>query len=272
MASKLFHIFRNNPQGRETLLQSLFFCKMVETSLVIYIPKHKKFLMNFDNDTVKVDLDKSYLSSPKSARKHASDLVENAGISARFLEFKKHPKTKPPDIRPNFDYMCCPRSISDLSSKIGLGYIGPRVRHIVNSARFPVLLTTPAYKEWRCIAVFFGGSSNGINALKLGLRISQDSGFPAEVFTLVENGTRESYDKVIEKNNLNRPMDQQVKQWHIFETGSFEENLYQVPHDALVVLGAFDHGLLKDMVFGNKMEKIQSTLPNNLLIAGPNCK
>ena len=55
MAARLFHIFRNNPLGRETLLQSLFFCKMFRTSLVIYIPKHKKFLMSFENDVVKVE-------------------------------------------------------------------------------------------------------------------------------------------------------------------------------------------------------------------------
>ncbi len=51
--------------------------------------------------------------------------------------------------------------------------------------------------------------------------------------------------------------------------GRFEENLYKVPHDALVVIGAYNHSLVKNMVFGCKMEKIQSTLPNNLLIAGP---
>lgn len=56
----------------------------------------------------------------------------------------------------------------------------------------------------------------------------------------------------------------------MFEKGSFEENLYQVPHDALVVLGAFGHSLIKNILFGSKMEKIQSILPNNLLIAGPN--
>ncbi len=58
--------------------------------------------------------------------------------------------------------MCCPRSISDMSSKIGLGYIGPRVRRIVKSARFPVLITSPAYREWQRIAVFFGGSTNAV--------------------------------------------------------------------------------------------------------------
>ena len=65
-------------------------------------------------------------------------------------------------------------------------------------------------------------------------------------------------------------MCRRINAWHIFEQNSFEENLYQVPHDALVVLSAYGHSRLKEMVFGSKLEKIQSTLPNNLLIVGPN--
>ena len=271
METQLFHVFRNTPQGRETLLQSLYFCKAVEASLVIYIPKHKRFLMYFENDMVKVDLDESYLTSPETAIKHATELVKKKKMTARFLEFKNHSASKPPVIQANFDFMCSPRSISDFSSKISLGYIGPRVRGIVNSARFPVFLTSPAFKAWQSIAVFFGGSVNSVNALKLGLRISRVSGFPVEVFTQMENLTRESYEKIIENNNLKKEMNRRENKWHIFERGSFEENLYQVPHDALVVLGASGHNLLKNIVFGNKMEKIQSTLPNNLLIVGANC-
>ena len=86
MANQLFHIFRNTPQGRETLLQSLYFCKAVETSLVIYIPKNKKFLMYFENNIVQVDLDKSYLSSPGTAIKHAIELVKKMGVTANFLK------------------------------------------------------------------------------------------------------------------------------------------------------------------------------------------
>ena len=59
------------------------------------------------------------------------------------------------------------------------------------------------------------------------------------------------------------------RNWTFFEEGRFESNLYQVPHDALVVLGACGHGLIRDLVFGSKMEQIQSTIPNNLLIVGP---
>jgi nucleotide-binding universal stress UspA family protein len=270
MENRLLHIFRNNPFGRETLLQSIYFCNKVGASPVIYIPKTTKFLMYFDNDVVQVDLDKSYLISPGTALKHATELVEQGGMSARFLEPKHFTASTLPDIHTNFDYMCCPRSVSDMSSKIGLGYIGPRVRRIVKSARFPVLITSPVYKEWKSIAVFFGGSANAIKALRLGFHIARASGIQLDVFTQTEKFSKEDYQQIIKDRNIEEEMDLYVKQWHFFENRVFEENLYDVPHDALVILGAFGHGVIRNFVFGSKMEKIQSTISNNLLIAGPN--
>ena len=270
MDQQLLHIFRNNPLGRETLLQSLYFCKTVGASLVIYIPEHTKFLMYFENDVVQVDLDSSYLTSPETALKRATELVEKAGIEPRFMDPKHFTASTLPDIQTNFDYMCCPRSVSDLSSKIGLGYIGPKVRRIVKSARFPVLITSPVYKKWKSIMVFFGGSANAVSALKLGLRVARASGLPLDLFTQMERGSRETYEAIIEKENLKAETDRYSNKWHFFENGVFEENIYEVPHDALVVLGAYGHGLIKTILFGSKMEKIQSTISNNLLIAGPN--
>lgn len=270
MENRLLHIFRNNPFGRETLLQSIYFCNKVGASPVIYIPKTTKFLMYFDNDVVQVDLDKSYLISPETALKRATELLEQGGISARFLDPKHFTASTLPDIHTNFDYMCCPRSVSDMSSKIGLGYIGPRVRRIVRSARFPVLITSLVYKEWKSIAVFFGGSANAIKALRLGFHIARASGIQLDVFTQTEKFSKEDYQQIIKDRNIEEEMDLYVKQWHFFENSVFEENLYDVPHDALVILGAYGHGVIRNFVFGSKMEKIQSTISNNLLIAGPN--
>ena len=272
MAARLFHVFRNNPFGRETLLQSIYFCKKVGASLLVYIPKHKKFSMHFknDNDIVKIDLDKSYLISPDTALKNATEVAKKMGIRIRFLDPKRYTTSMLPGIQSNFDYMTCPRSISDLSLKIGLGYLGPKVKRIVESAQFPVLITSPAYKEWDRLSVFFDGSAKTIHALKLGFRISKASGVRLDIFPLMEKGSRESYEKIIKDKNLQKEISRRVNKWHIFEKGTFEEILYEVPHNALVVLGAFGNSLLKDIAFGNKIGKIQSTLPNNLLIAGPN--
>ena len=270
MESRLLHIFRNNPFGRETLLQSIYFCKKVGASPVIYIPKTTKFLMYFDNDVVQVDLDKSYLSSPESAVKNATELLEQAGMNAMFFEPKHYTASTLPDIHTNFGYMCVPRSVSDMSSKIGLGYIGPRVRRIVKSARFPVLITSPVFKPWNSIVVFFGGSVNAVKALRLGFQVARASGMSIDVFTQTGKYSEEDCMNVIKERNLERDKDLYINKWHFFENNNFEDNLYAVPHDALVIMGAYGHGVIKDFLFGSKLEKTQSTISNNLLIAGPN--
>ena len=269
MYSQLFHIFRNTPLGRETFLQSLYFCEKVGATPVVYIPEFIKFLMYFDNDVVQVDLDDSYLTDPDTAEAHARELLESRGLKPKFLRPKNFTASTLPDIPTDFDFMCCPRSISDLSSKIGLGYIGPRVRRIVTSARFPVLVTSPVFKPWTRLAVFFGGSSNALNALKLGLRIARDTGTPLDIFTQAENRSRKDYKAIIRDHHLEEELGRLQQRWVFFEKGAFDTNLYQVPHDALVILGAFGHGLIRNLVFGSKMEKIQSTISNNLLIVGP---
>jgi len=270
MNHQLLHIFRNSPLGRETLLQSIYFSRQIEVSPVIYIPKSTKFLMYFENDVVQIDLDASYLMSPDTALEHATELLEKADLEPKFLEPKHYTASTLPDIHTDFGYMSCPRSISSLSSKIGLGYIGPRVRRIVKSAQFPVLITSPVYKEWESIAVFFGGSVNAFNALKLGFQLCRISGMRLDVFTLLENKSQESYEKLITDKNLETEMSRYVNTWHFLRKKALEKNLYEVPHNALVVLGAYGHHLLKNFVFGSKMEKIQATIFNNLLIVGPN--
>lgn len=270
MYSQLFHIFRNTPLGRETFLQSLHFCNQIDATPVVYIPEFIKFLMYFDNDVVQVDLDNSYLTDPATAEDHARDLLDSANLKPNFFTPKNFTASTLPDIPTNFDFMCCPRSISDLSSKIGLGYIGPRVRRIVSSARFPVLIASTVYKPWTRLVVFFGGSANALNALKLGMRIARQTGMPLEIFTQAENLSREDYAAIIRDHHVEDELERLQQRWLFFDEGKFETNLYAVPHDALVILGAYGHGLIRNLVFGSKMENIQSTIPNNLLIVGPN--
>jgi len=269
MYTQLFHIFRNTPLGRETFLQSLYFCKQMGSTPIVYIPQHIKFLMYFDNDVVQIDLDDSYLTDPATAEAHAREILDHHELQHKFFAPKNFTASTLPDIPTNFDFMCCPRSVSDLSSKIGLGYIGPRVRRIVTSARFPVLVTSPVFKPWTRLAVFFGGSANALNALKLGLRIARETGTPLDIFTQAEKRSRKDYEAIIRDHHLSEEMKQLDARWIFFEKGAFETNLYEVPHDALVILGAFGHGLIRNLVFGSKMEKIQSTVSNNLLIVGP---
>jgi hypothetical protein len=157
-----------------------------------------------------------------------------------------------------------------MSSKIGLGYIGPRVRRIIKAARFPVLITSPGFKPWKSIAVFFGGSVNAVKALRLGFHAARASGMSIDVFTQTGKYSKEDCMNVIKERNLEKEKDLYINEWHFFENNNFENNLYEVPHDALVILGAYGHGVIKDIFLGSKLEKIQSTISNNLLVAGPN--
>ena len=269
MAQKLFHIFRNTPLGRETLLQSIYFCQKMGVRPTVYIPSSTKFLMYFENDVVQVDLDPSYLNNPATAKNHVEELLGMAGMKPDLLVPKNYTASTLPDIPTNFDFMCCPRSISDLSSKIGLGYIGPRVRRIIQAARFPVLMTSPVYKPWKSVAVFFGGSANAINAMRLGIRIGKMADMRVDVYTQVGRHPSTKFESVVRESGLDKQLEKVIGQWTFFEKGRFEDNLYAVPHDALVVLGAYGHGIIRDIMLGSMMEKIQSTISNNLLIAGP---
>ncbi|MBU2454425.1 MAG: universal stress protein, partial [Proteobacteria bacterium] len=208
---------------------------------------------------------------PKTAKNHAKDLFNEMGIKPMFYEPKNFTASTLPDISTNFDYLCCPRSVSDMSSKIGLGHIGPKVRRIIKHATFPVLITSPVFKPWKSISVFFGGSKNAVNSLKLGLKIAMSSGLPLDIYTLREKRNKTYYEELIKKEGLAEPVSQLLKTWHFYKTADFDSLLYDVPHNSLIVLGAYGHGIIKDILLGSKMEQIQSTVTNNLLITGPHC-
>ena len=271
MNYKLLHVFRNTPFGRETFLQSLYFCKTINAFPVVYIPKSDKFLMYFSNDAVQVDLDHSYLTSPATAKKHAEELFNEIGVKPMFYEPKNFTASSLPDISTNFDYLCCPRSVSDLSSKIGLGHIGPKVRRVIKYAIFPILITSPVFKPWKSISVFFGGSKNAVNALKLVLKIAMASGLPLDIYTALEKHKKSYYQELIKKEGLSEPVNQLSRQWYFYKQSDFDAMLYDVPHNSLIVLGAYGHGIIRDLLLGSKMEQIQSTVTNNLLITGPYC-
>ena len=271
MENELLHVFRNTPFGRETLMQSAYFCKRAGLAMEIYLPLHSQFLMYFEHGVVTVDLDRAFLRSPETAREHASEIVDAFSIPYGFFEPTRFMVPDLPDLSVNYGYMCCPRSISDLSSKIGLGHIGSRVRAIVQKAGFPVLIPAAAFKQWNSIVCFFGGSANASVALRCARHLSERSATPLRIFTQAEE-TKESYRDGLEEGSVLQDIATDRTEWLYFEGGEFRENLYAVPYDALVVVGAYGHGVARDLFFGSKMETIQTVLPNPLLIVGPNCR
>ena len=271
MEDRLLHVFRNTPLGRETFLQSLYFCKTLGVTPYVYIPESTQFLMYFEHDAVQVDLDSAYLTSPGTAMDHAFELARMVGLKPVPFIPKNFTASQLPDIPTNFNYMGCPRSISDLSAKIGLGYIGPKVRRIIKSSTFPVLVPSTVFKPWKSITVFYGGSHNAHKALRWGLHLSRKSGYPLDMFTYTKDHDDDYFDQQLKAAELDEAVGREVRAWHKISEGSFEENLFQVPHDAILIVGAYGHGLIKDFLFGSKMEAIQSWMPNNMLMVGPHC-
>lgn len=271
MNYKLLHIFRNTPFGRETFFQSLYFGKTVNVQPVVYVPTSDKFLMYFSNDAVQVDLDRSYLTDPDSAKGRVEELFDAFGLAPRFYEPKNFTASSLPDVSTDFDYFCCPRSVSDLSSKIGLGHIGPKVRRIIKQAGFPILITSPVFKPWQSISVFYGGSKNAMNALILGIKIAIASGLPLDVYSMIEKDGEEALRAMVQDSEVGGIAEEKIRKWHFYKIEDFDTMLYDVPHDSLITLGAYGHGLIKEMLLGSKMEHVQSMVNNNLLITGPNC-
>lgn len=266
--ANLLHVYRNTPLGRETLLQSIYFCTTLDLGLTVYIPDAVSFMMYFHDDAVQVDLDRSYLTDPGTAMERVRSLATKAEIEPEFLVPKNRTTGALPDVPTHYQYMCCPRSISDLSSKIGFGYIGPKVRRIVKSALFPVLMTSPVFKAWKSVAVLFGGSDGACEALKAGIQIGRRSGFPLDLFVQMER-EESYYMERIRESGLENDLKKKVRHWLWFEKGDFSHNLYVLPHDAIVLAGAYGHGLVKHVLFGSKLETAQTTLTNNILVSGP---
>jgi hypothetical protein len=268
MVANLMHIYRNTPLGRETLMQSVYFCKTLDVGLSVYIPDAVRFMMKFEETSVQVDLDRFYLTDPKTALKRVQSQGAKMELKPEFLVPANLASCGLPVVPADFQFMCCPRGISDLSSKIGLGYIGPTVRRIVQSARFPVLITSPAFKAWKSVAVLFGGSDSAINALRSGIQISKRAGCPLDLFIDLEREPSYYLDR-IRQSGLEKQLKDQVRHWHCFEAGEFAENLYTVPHDAIVLVGAYAHKSIRHVVFRSKLETVQTTLANCILVCGP---
>jgi hypothetical protein len=271
MEDRLLHVFRNTPLGRETLLQTFYFCKTLGVVPYIFIPQTTQFLLYFDHDAVQVDMDRSYLMSPQTATAHVDTLAQQNGLKCVYLAPKHYTASQLPDIPTNFNYMGCPRSISDLTAKIGLGYIGPKVRRIVKSAAFPVLLSSMVFKPWKSITVCYGGSINANKAMRWGLHLQRLSGYPLDMFTYTKNHDKDYFQQHLQDAGLSDAVRKSVRTWHQFSDGAFEDHLYAVPHDALLVVGAYGHGLVKELLFGSKMETLPTWMPNNMLLIGPNC-
>jgi hypothetical protein len=263
---RMLHVFRNTPLGRETLLMSVYFSTKCRLKLSVYIPRHDQFLMYFDNAIATIELDSTFLRSPKTAHQHAEQILTGSRLDFSFLEPERFTTRQLPDLSTDFDYMCCPRSISDVSSRISLGHIGPAVRKIIQNARFPVLLPPAVAKRWTSIVCLFDGSPRSVQTLRCAASLVARSRSPLALFTHDPQRSRSDLERMV-PGDLREVV--RAGTW-IFRTGgNLAEELYEIPHDALVVIGARGRGLAREILFGSRLEAVQSVLPNPLLVVGP---
>ncbi len=269
MDNGLLHIYRNVPSGRETLMGSLYFASLLDIEVSVYIPRHKKFNMYFENGAVQITLDRTYLMAPHLACKRVEEIIKGFDVAVSIFEAEEFSASVLPDLPTDSSFMTCPRVISEISPKLRPGYIGPGVRKILIYAGFPVFIPSGVFKPWKSVLVMFGGSDTSIKALLLAREIARISGFPLYLFTQQEKKPRKWYeDRILQA--VGEEGLKQVKRWYFFEKGDMETNLFDVPHDSLVIAGLFAHGIIKELVFGSVLELIQSYLPNSLLLVGPN--
>lgn len=273
MKTTLLHIFRNSPMGRENLMQSIYFCKQqFGLSLAIYIPETTQFGMNFGGNPVAVQLDNSYVDHFATARKHAEQLLADSKCPVQFFVPRERLSNAMPLLPDEWTMMACPRVISEQAARVGLGHIGPKVRNLVKHAHFPIFIPSMSFKPWTNVTAFFGGSRLGATSVKAGMAIARLARVPFTIHTQLNGITKKDCEKSLSDVGIVDAMSARDVEWRFHDVGTFEENLYAVPHDSLVVVGAAGHKLIAELVFGSKLETIQETLPNPMVIVGPDCR
>ncbi len=269
MSGRFLHIWRNTPMGREVLEASASFCEATGLELHVYVPRHPQFLMYFGDDVVTVPLDGEFLHAPETAEAHAEAvLARHPGLSWRFTTPVSFTASTLPDLPVDWNAMCCPRSLSDLSARIGLGTIGPRVRRIVRHATFPVLLPQPVFRPWKRVLAMVGPTESSLRVARVARTVARTAGRPLELFTFADGRRPGEVERWFADHGF-PGLRQEASSWHLAEGDDFLDALFPVPGDALVVLGAYGRRLVRELLLGTVAEKVQEALPNPLLLVGP---
>ncbi len=269
MSGRFLHIWRNTPMGREVLEASALFCEVTGLELHLYVPRHPQFLMYYGENVVTVPLDQEFLHSPETAEAHAEAvLARHPGLSWRFTSPVSFTASTLPDLPVDWNAMCCPRSLTDLSARIALGTIGPRVRRIVRNATFPVLLPQPVFRPWNRVLAMVGPTESSLRVARVARALARRGGRPLDLFTFVHGETPAEIRRWFADRGV-PDLDREADTWHLAEENDFLDALFPLPADALVVLGAYGRRLVRELLLGSVAEKVQEALPNPLLLVGP---
>ena len=251
MDYKLLHIFRNTPFGRETFLQSLYFCKTIKASPVVYIPKSDKFLFYFSNDVIQVDLDSSYLTDPDTAEDRARALLTEQGIKEIFLTPKNYTASSLPDLPPTLIFYAAPGLSVTCPAKSAWDTSAPRSGGSSSTPPSPYFCPAPCSSLDKYCRIVRGIRQRR-QCPETGSEAFPGIGIPLDIYTLMEGRDQEYYRETAQKQTFWEMAEPRINKWHFWEKDQFDQMLYDIPHDALLVLGAYGHGALKDILFAAK--------------------
>jgi hypothetical protein len=268
MQEKVFHVYRNTPIGRETLMQAIDLCKKSSADLYIYSPQHDRFMIYFDADAVEVHLDQSYLHSPGTQKNNLDSILE----AQRFVAKNVYSSTKTgstlPDISTNFDLINLPKIMTELKKGLTGSNIGPGVRRLIKASHAPALISPNRFVDWSSIHLFFGGSRHAEKALRWALLLSRESKKPLHLTTLLEKKNESFYRDKIKKMNI---LPGRIASWTFWEQDSLFDALFKVERDQLIVMGAYGKSGLKKRLLGGTTEMVLRNSANPLLLVGENC-
>ncbi len=264
---RIFHVFRNTPLGRETLLGAAHLCRLTGMELDVYIPREERFALHLGGDLVEIRLDRSYLTSPGTAEGRVRALLEPLGVLHRLVGPDHRVASTLPEVPVDFELMSCPRSLVEPPTALAPGRLGAAVRRLVRSAPFPVAVMPVPAIEWDRVAVMVGGSEPALAALAWARGVADAADVPLEVLTVDEEEARERAREALSRAGFEEGPG---RSWRVVP-GPFEEALWEVPRTALVFAGAFGQRGIRAKLLGSRAETIQRTLPNPLVLVGPSC-
>ncbi len=266
----VFHIFRNTPLGKETLRQAADFTKKIHSTLHVYIPEFDRFMIYFDRAPVEIKLDKTYLYSPETAFDNMQKVLEEMQVPVKMVHSKTKTGSNLPDINPDFDIISLPRVMAENRGGFLGTAIGRGVRSLIKASGAPAIIGPGRFAEWNRIWAFYGGSQHALKALKWAVVLAHRLNYQLVVNTVLENDRPESYYRQLLSENGLSEVD--FTEWRFWPKQPFINVMNQIPRDALIIIGAYGHGAIRERLMGSKTEMIIHNNANLLMLIGENCQ
>jgi hypothetical protein len=131
-----------------------------------------------------------------------------------------------------------------------------QIRNIARVARRPVFVPGPAAKRWRQVAGIIDESSESDDVVSLAQAIAFRAHVPLTLFST----------KDVPAGPLQDGKPARIAPCRL------DKDLYAICSESLVVSRACQYPLIWDFLAGDSVRRIQSHLPNPLVVVGPNCQ